>query len=323
MRIEILKTYEISDDIWEKIAEGFIESFHVETTAERMKNAFCVRNPLGYGYHAVAFTEDGDVAGYNVFSPTFYNDGIKAVVSGSTYVRPKYRNNEMLFLDMIKALRKCAVENGFHVDVGVPNHNSRNFSAKVLKTKYVGDLDYYVLPYCISKCINKPYLKILDPFAKGILHCHLWLQSFWTALSNAREKKVKYEMLTTSENLHARFKGSYQHICKGNMEAYYRVTDEDGKKAIYLMDFREQGERTSKSLNYAVSTIVKNEHPDAVLFVGWLRLKQLTLFKVPKNKVPKPLPLVFYVLDKNYKDQFADMEDANNWNFSLMNFDVR
>ena len=130
-------------------------------------------------------------------------------------------------------------------------------------------------------------------------------------------------MLSEEEDLIARFKGPYQHIKKGNLQAYYRITDEDGKKTAYLMDFRDNGVRTAKSLNYAVRTIVKNEKPDAVLFVGWLRLKQCSLFKVPQTKVPKPLPLVYYILDKENKELYSDMDNVNNWNFSLMNFDVR
>lgn len=309
--------------MWEKIAEGFRESFNVNTTAEQLKNAFCVRNPLGYGFHAVALTEEGDVAGYNVFSPTFYSDGIKAVVSGSTYVRPQYRNNEFLFLDMIKTLRKYAAENGYQIDIGVPNHNSRKFSAKVLKTKYVGDLDYYLLPYKVSKCLNKPALRLLDPVIAGVLRCHLWFQAIWASVANSREKDVKYKMLTSEEDLCARFKGPYHHIVKNDCQAYYRIVNEDGKNAVYLMDFRENSERTAKALNYALRTIVKLEHPDAVLFVGWLRLSQCSLFKVPKKKEPKPLPLVYYILDKENKELYSDMEDVNNWNFSLMNFDVR
>jgi hypothetical protein len=324
MEIKVFKTYEITDDLWEKIAEGFRESFLVETTAKQLKNSFCIRNQLGYGYHAVALTEDGDVAGYNVFSPTFYKNGIKVVVSGSTYVRPKYRRtNELLFMDMIKVLRKEAAEEGYHIDIGVPNNNSRHFSLRVLKTRYIGDLDYFILPYKVSKCINKPSLNFIDTIISVMLRLHLFLQSIWTLLFNAKEKEVKYEMLTEPEDLTARFKGPYNHIEHNGIDAYYRVQYEDGKKVVYIMDFREKGIRTARSLNHSVRTIIKKEQPDAVLFVGLLRLRQCSLFKVPQSKVPKPLPIVYYVLDKENKDCYSDMDDINNWNFSLMNFDVR
>lgn len=324
MDIKILKTFEISDELWEKIAEGFRESFDIDTSSDRLKNAFCIRNRLGYGFHAVAMTEDGDVAGYNVYSPTLYKGELKIVVSGSTFVRPKYRkNNEFLFLDMINALRKEVKNEGYKIEVGVPNHNSRNFSEKILKSRYVADLNYYILPNRISRCLNKSNLKFLDPIVSRTILFHLWFQSKLTLLFDKKEKRVKYEMLSGEADLKARFKGPYKQLTEGTIQAYYRIVDEDGKKAVYLMDFRDNGVRTARSLNYAVRTIVKNEKPDAVLFVGWLRLKQCSLFKVPQSKVPKPLPLVYYILDKEHKELYSDMDNVDNWNFSLMNFDVR
>lgn len=324
MEVKVLKTYDITEDLWEKVAAGFRESFSTDTTAERLKNAFCVHNKLGYGYHAIAITDEGEVAGYNVFSPTFYQDDIRIVVSGSTYVRPKFRsNNEFLFMDMMKALRRAVIMDGYQVEVGVPNHNSRAFAAKILKLKYIGDLDYYMLPCKLSKCINKPFLRLFDVFVFGLLRFHLWLQSLYVTISNGKEKEVKYRMLTNKEDLEARFKGGYSHIANGDVEAYYRMADEDGRKAAYLMDFRESGVRSSRSMNYAVRAIIEKEHPDAVLFVGLLRLRQHSLFRVPKRMIPKPLPLTYFILDKANKERFEDMDDIRNWNFSLMNFDVR
>lgn len=324
MEIKVYKTYEITEELWQKIADGFIESFERNVSPDRLRNSFCTHNPLGYGYHAVAMAENGEVAGYNVFSPTFYKGNIKVVVSGSTYVRPQYRSESMfIFLNMMRSLRKVVIGDGFNVEVGVPNHNSRDFAAKMLKLKYVGDLDYYILPCKISKCFNKPLLKLVDPFVTYILILFLWVQKIWSSYFNNKEKEVKYEIETSEEDLEARFSGNYKHIKEDDIEAYYCLYDEEGKNAVYLMDFREKGIRSSKSLNYAVRTIWSKERPDAILFVGLLRMKQLSLFKVPKKFDPKPLSLTYYVLNKEENDRFSDMDDISNWNFSLMNFDVR
>ena len=52
-------------------------------------------------------------------------------------------------------------------------------------------------------------------------------------------------------------------------------------------------------------------------------MNQHILFKVPQKFVPKPLPLTYYVLDKKNKAKYSDMSNLENWDFSLMNFDVR
>lgn len=323
MDIKIYRTHEIPESLWEEIASGFQEAFNLPMTAQRMKSAFCVRNPLGYGYHAVAFSDDGELAGYNVFSPTFYHGGLKVVVGGSTFVRQKFRSNEFLFMQLVRELRKQAIADGYDIEVGVPNHNSRRFAEKILGLKYVCDLNYYLLPLRISKCLHRKSLRFLDPLSNLFCRLHLCLQKSFSWIANASEKEVKYCMQDDKESIKSRFQGPYGHFLKGDMEAYYRISDEDGVKTAYLMDFREQGKRTRKALIQSVCYIIQTEHPDAILYVGLLRLKQCALFKVPKRFVPKTLPFTCCVLDKKKVDKYNDIYDSNNWNFSLMNFDVR
>lgn len=323
MEIRVYKTYEIPDDLWNKIAAGFQESFGIPTSADQMKRAFCVRNKLGYGYHVVAMNEDGELAGYNVFSPTFYKNDLKVVVGGSTYVRKKFRTNEFLFMQMVRALRKEVVKDGYEIEVGVPNHNSRRFAEKILGLKYVCDLDYYMLPLRLSKCIRKPVLAFMDPFIRILILIHLLLHQFILLFFNSKERETKYELLSDKSARESRFKGPYGFYQDGTIEFHYRMVNEDGIKTAYLMDFREREKRTLKSLFYSVRHIWRKEHPDAILFVGLLRLTQMILFRVPKRFVPKQLPFTCCVLDKKNKDKYADLYEKKNWNFSLMNFDVR
>jgi hypothetical protein len=99
--------------------------------------------------------------------------------------------------------------------------------------------------------------------------------------------------------------------------------NEDGVKAVYLMDFRCGNKRTYRSLVKALREIQSREDVDMILFVGFLHLTQFGLIKCPKRFVPKRLPLTYYVLNKTDREKYADMQDANNWNFSLINFDAR
>ena len=50
-------------------------------------------------------------------------------------------------------------------------------------------------------------------------------------------------------------------------------------------------------------------------------LFQLLFIKVPKRLEPKKLPLMCDVLIPN--DKFSDIYDINNWDFGLLNYDVR
>lgn len=324
MAIKVLKTFEIPDNMWAQIADGFSEAFGLHVDAKDMKTGFCVMNKLGYGYHAIALTDDGNVMGFNTFSPVFYKDGLKSVVSGSTFVREKYRSDDFLFMDLMMALRKRVKEDGYLFEMGVPNHNSRKFAAQILKCKYIADLDYYILPLNPSKCIHKSILRFSDYPIRWLLHGYTMLQLFLSNLFDNSEKSSKYEMEIYDGFWDDRFPiNKYSRFVDRSYHGYYRIVDEDGAKTAYILDFRDGEKRTYYSLVKTITHILRKEKIDAILFVGHLRMKQWALFKVPSKIVPKPLPLTYYILNKADKERFSDMEDICNWNFSLMNFDVR
>ena len=324
--IKVYKTFEISDGLWQQIADGFNECFegHHETI-DSLKNGYCVRNQWGYGYHAIDFdNETKEIRGFNTYTPSLYKDNVKILVSGSTFVKEKYRKDIFVYFDMAKALKKQGQEEGFVMSLGIPNQNSFQYSLKFLRASYIGNLDYYILPRNFSRCIRKPSISFFDCFSRVLSSCHVNLQLLTAKVFNSEEKDVKYSMVIDEEFYRARFgMPCYQKYVEGSFCAYFRLFDEAGINTAYLMDFRENGKRTKYALAKAVNIIIKRSHPDAILFVGFLRLKQNVLVKVPPKFVPKPLPLTCSILDKCDKEKFSDMVDVNNWNFSLMNFDVR
>ena len=225
---------------------------------------------------------------------------------------------------MAKALKKRCQDDGFVMSLGVPNLNSFQYSLKLLRASFIDYLDYYILPRNLSRCVRKSSLRPLDCISRVLLSFHITFQLLITKVFNSEEKDVKYSMVVDEDFYRARFgMPCYQKYVEGSFRAYYRMFDEDGVNTAYLMDFRENGIRTKRALAKAVNYIIKCSRPDAILFVGFLKLKQHVMIRVPQKFVPKPLPLTCSILDNSNKERFADMVDVNNWNFSLMNFDVR
>ncbi len=323
--IEVYKTHEISEELWEQIAEGFKECFNRDTKADSFKNGFCVRNQWGYGYHAIDFDDEThEIRGFNTFTPTLYDNGLKVLVSGSSFVKEKYRKDVFVFLDMVKALRKKGAEDGFALTVGVPNHNSFQYSLKILKTTFVGYLDYYILPRNVSHCLNKPLLRPFDCLSRLWSWLHVYTMLSISTIWNSEQKMSKYALVTDDEYFKVRFEGdNYLKFKEGRYRAFYRMVDENGNLTAYLMDFRENDKRTKRALAKAVLHILKQSNPDAILFVGFLKLNQHVLLKVPSRFVPKPLPLVSYVINSADKEFYSDICELKNWDFSLMNFDAR
>ena len=323
--IKIFKTFEIDEELWGRIVSGFNESFDRNVSVESFKSGFCVSNQLGYGFHAIAFDdESGDIMAFNTYSPSFYKGGLNVMVSGSTYVKSKYRKDIFLFYDLLTALRNKAKEEGYVVEIGIPNHNSRDYAKKLLKTQYVADLDYYILPKNVSIVLEKSSLRSLDGVFRFLFNFHLLIQRAMSTILNFNEKQTKYSLITDADYYRSRFKSpAYSKYETSDYLGYYKMVDEKGKRVAYVFDFRYLGIRTRKALTKMVQHIFRNENPDAILFVGFLHLRQYTLIKVPRRFIPKPLPLTYYVLDKKRKEEFKDLGDKKNWDFGLMNFDVR
>ena len=89
------------------------------------------------------------------------------------------------------------------------------------------------------------------------------------------------------------------------------------------MYFGENGIKTLKSLTIAVSHIFGLEKIDTIMFVGTLRINQSILIKVPTKFQPRELPFTYNLLDSNDSEKYSDMNNENNWDFSLLNLDVR
>lgn len=324
--IKVYKTFEIDDSLWQQIADGFNESFEGHSaTIDTLKNGFSIRNQWGYAYHAVAFDDiTGKVMGFNTYTPNLYKNHIKVFIAGSTFVKEKYRKDIFIFYDMISALKERGIEDGFQVGLGVPNHNSLDYSIKFLGATLVGFLDYYMLPRNVSKCLHKSWLYPINWLTSCLSDLYVDLQLLLSRIWNNVENESKYSLVVDEAYLKARFADScYIKFEDESVSAYFRVFDESGAKVVYLMDFRENGLRTKRALAKTVRFIRKKENPDAIFFVGLLRLRQHVLLKLPKKLIPKPLPLTFGVFKKSDKKRFEDMKDISNWNFSLMNFDVR
>jgi hypothetical protein len=321
--ISVKLTHEISEELWQQIVDGFNESFDSQVTVDGMRNGWYVSNPWGYAYHALVLDQNDELMAFNTFTPMRYDNGMNVVVSGSTFVRKKFRKNVMLMALMFNALRKRVAEDGFDIQVGVPNHNSVKYALKINKEKLIGDLAYYVLPITLSKTLGKRLPGFVDTLWRGAIGVHLAFNGLVSSVFNTKEKKRFFSCDVSDESFNKRFSSpAYKKVELGNTRFSYRVYHEDGKLVAYLMDCRDNGVKSFKSLVRACRYIKKHEAVDAVLYIGFMHMKQSLLIRLPRKMVPKRLPLVYYIMDdKNCKAK--DIEDPDNWSFSLMSFDVR
>lgn len=327
MDIKIYKTNEIPDKLWEQIVRGFNASFEGHYATKEQLKIGATSNSLGYSYHAIC-VENDLVIGYNTIIPNYYvrNGKEKIIIglSGSTFVLKEYRKDIFIFHDMYMGLKKYCAKENIIAFLGVPNLNSYQYSIKFLHCIEVFCLNYYILPVKISNILKARKFSFLNILSELFSLFLIAGNRLLTHIYNPKENKANYRIEINDAFLEKRFKDKrYKSISKGNIKFTYVISDENGIKCAYIMYFGENGIKTLKSLTIAVSHIFRREKIDIIMFVGTLRINQSILIKVPTKFQPRELPFTYNLLDSIDSEKYSDMNNENNWDFSLLNLDVR
>ena len=104
--IYVYKTQDLSEKDWHGIVRGFNDSFDRNNSIESMQKYYAA-TILGYSYHALDYTEDGQLRGYNSIVPTLYDYHGKEIlvgISGGTFVNKEFRKDVFIFKHLMTAL---------------------------------------------------------------------------------------------------------------------------------------------------------------------------------------------------------------------------
>lgn len=283
---------------------------------------------VGYSYHALDYTEEGALRGYNSIVPTQYmykGQSILVGISGGTFVNKEYRSDVFIFKHLMDALFEYCSKDGMVMKVGVPNKNSFKYTLKLNKAKLVGYLNYYILPIRLFNLTSLKSLKILNFISVFFSRLYLYCISALCLLFNPKGRGKSLEIVCDEHFYDTRYRNRkyYSECSKGNITGFYRVVEEDGMRVAYIMDFRENKRKSLRALSFVSRKILSGERKiDAVMYVGTMNLHQPLLVKVPHRMDPKPLPLTINVINGDTALE-ADALDMKSWDFSLQNFDVR
>lgn len=323
MKVEAFKTSELTGEDWQQITDGFSRTFDREKTKNQFLNYY-TKNEIGYSFHATARDEMNKIFGYTSVVPFLYvieDETVKMGLSGGSFVLEEYRSDIFIFKKMYDKLKQlCSSENLVGI-IGVPNSNSFQYTIKILKKKHLRDLNYYVLPVAplFSLSNNRVVKKGLNFLAKAFSEANHLL----SRVANFTEQDKSVKVKESDTFLNWRLDERYIKFSSENVKGAYRMYNEDGRSVAYIMYFQERGKRTFRSLARLVKEILRNNDPDLIFYIGTLNLTQSLLFKVPKRFESKKLPLTITELE-GCPDEFKEkLLSAKNWDFSLINFDVR
>lgn len=95
MVIKILKTFEIGDDLWKQIVDGYNASFEDHFTNKENLISGYISNRKGFSYHALCFDLDNLIGFNSIIHYEYYiNNDIEILgLSGTTFVLKKFIND--------------------------------------------------------------------------------------------------------------------------------------------------------------------------------------------------------------------------------------
>jgi len=323
MEIKVCTTNEWSQKEWSTYKESFNAVFKKDYDLSYFKHKYTTALD-GHAYHALLLNNEQYVVGGCSVVPFKYKKGddvIKVGQAVDVFIHEEYRTDLLMLRKMYIQLKKILIANGIGVVIAVPNATTYPYWKNIVKWKDVGDLTYWMLPVRVGNVIKK--WSFLNVFSLAFTYLWLGFNAVMMFIANNKEKESLYELVTDDAFCKNRYSYEHEKIVNGNVTFYYRICNEKGVQTVYLLDAKQNDRFSFKALFNGVRNIVRDTNADLILYVGPMKLFQTLLIKVPKKFEPKRLPLTCDILNKEDINTYADMLEYNNWNFGLLNYDVR
>jgi len=325
MSVKVLKTFEIEEEVWLSYSKGFNDSFSRNKSIDELK-AFYSNTVFGYSIHALSFEDNKKINGGSTIMPFPYLVNKEKSFFGlsvSSFVNKEFRKDAFLLHDLVETLCRYCKENNIVLFYGVPNTNSYSYFNKLLGFETLFNLNYYVIPFRIGSILKLKNKRFLNMISEYSFKLYSIIISHLTHPWDSKQPDLNVHLENNPEFLGIRFKNGYKSRADNGYSVTYKSVIEDNLKAIYVMDYRYDGIKSSRGLSYAICNIIKSEDPDIILYVGLIRHFQLNLFRLPEKWHPKKLPVIYKLIESPHDHFYSTISNGNNWDFSLINFDVR
>ena len=323
MEIKICLTNEWNDKTWDNYCASFNNVFKRKLKVSFFKHKYTTVVD-GHSYHAILYNEKLDIVGSCTVIPFVYEKNSELIKIGQAvdvFILEAYRTDPLMLRKMYEKLKDCLIMNNIVAVMAVPNATVYSYWKNVVKWKDVGSLRYWVLPVRLGNILKKP--KTINLFSVFLVNMWVILNTIISLIINKKEKKSLYELRLDATFINNRFTKNHKKVVFSDITFYYRIYNEEGIQTAYLIDAREGGRVSFKALIKASNYIIKKTNTDLIIYIGFLKLFQTLFIKVPKRFEPKKLPLTCYILDKANINIYSDMLELKNWNFGLINYDVR
>ena len=318
MEYRFANTKELTDKEFDGILNLFNTVFSRSLTADELRSQY-TSTEFGYSYHSFLM-DNGVVIAHHAAFPSKYCVGEKEMLTfytGSTMVDKQYRDG-FCFLEVVKKLTANMAQRGYAFVFGFPNEQSYKVFGRIFKTKNIGKLKIYCLPYRIGGIKNA--LTILNPFS--ILFCGLWM---WLHHFGGK-KTVKTKLIHKNDDVfnltrYKRLEQEYSHINIDGLEFYYCVKLHEGVRTAFLIDVRQKSQYNFRKAIWYIFKHCRKDF-DLIMYVGDLdEVGHIGLIRIPVRYEPKHFYVTGKILDKTVIEDSV-FYDIKNWDLNLSNYDI-
>ncbi len=316
MEIIAKRTDQLTEKEIDDIYALFAEVFGKVRTSEEFHKQF-ENTSRGYSYHAIAI-EEGRVIGHNVYIPFTYlkeSESFLLCLSVDAMIHPLWQGKG-LYRKLLSECEKLAIKDGCVLRIGFPNDSSYPIQVKGFGYNDVGRLSTYILPINLGQLF--PKFKLLNVLSRiiGKLLTDLALLSRSQKL---RTYKYRKDRSSFDAIRYKWFGGNYEVRNNGKVKWIYKEADFKGYTATFILDVWPM---TKKNFDTAVREIYKEKKDitPAIIYVGNLPFRPLSMLTIPKYFEPKHFHFVSKILNSNVIGQ--DSLEISNWELNLSNYDL-
>ena len=311
---------ELTDKDWLDLTNAFNAVFEKQFNVSYFKEKY-LKTYLQFSIHGFLLFY-GQIVGMFSVIPRLYNfNGVEKIIGlgCDAFILKNHRKDDFFLQEMAEATYKVCKQNNINYLISIPNPTAYPY------WKYYGNwididtLDYYLLPYKISKLIK--ISNIFDLFSSFFVKVTL---SFFNLISFERRdfSKKKISLKRDDRFITERYnsKDNYK-IYRLDEKSYFviREYNEDRVRTIYLIDCYPLSKYMLIKAMHQITKDFKRQF-DIILFVGKIDNLPFPLIKVSKSKEPRIQLFTGYLLTENQKDDFLSI---SSWNISLADFDNR
>ncbi len=314
MEISFFYTSQLTETHWASYTKSFNHVFNKKFSIQNFKDKYS-NNYKRESYHGFIIDGDAIVGGCSAI-PWQYNYFGKDIIFAlfvDAFVHEEYRKNEFALYDAYNLVKDKLREDFIPFIVSVPNAKAYPFWKKLAKWKDIGILPWYVLPIRLGNVIKKTkLLNISIYFILIYATINLIISYFF------RVKRKGHVSLTMDDSFRKNRFYDKTYIKIKNTSFLYKIDYEDERRVVYLLN---ESNFSYAELSKAVFKVVIKEKVDIIIYIGKINSFQLALIKLPSFIQPRKFNFCGYEVIKDMVDR--KIYSYNNWDFGLINFDVK